>query len=116
MTLKRCAPSYEQSMSHAELRVINDRATHFQMMQYKHALLLFKTFNENTASPDWIQLNFTQIQSRRQKFFECISDANFKIGKNISSNRLSILNKKIPLSWLNKSFEAYKIDCKKLLL
>jgi hypothetical protein len=48
-------------MSYAELHSINDRAAPFQMMQYKHALLLFKIFNENTASPDWIQLNFTQI-------------------------------------------------------
>jgi hypothetical protein len=102
-------------MSYAKLHAINDRATQFQMMGYKHALLLFKIFNENTASPDWIQLNFTQIQSRRQKFFECISDSNFKIGKSIISNRLSMLNKKIPLSWLNKSFEAYKIDCKKII-
>jgi hypothetical protein len=81
MALKLCTPSYEQSMSYAELHAINDRATPFRMFQYKQALLLFfKIFN---ASPDWIQLNFTQIQSRRQKIFECISDANFKIGKNI---------------------------------
>ena len=75
----------KKSKSYAELHAINDRATPFQMMQYKQALLLFRIFNENTASPDWIQLNFTQIQSRRQRFFECISDANFKIGKNILS-------------------------------
>jgi hypothetical protein len=41
-------------MPNAELHAINDRATPFQMMQYKQALLLFKIFNENTASPDWI--------------------------------------------------------------
>jgi hypothetical protein len=90
MALKLCTPSYEKSKSYAESHAMNDRATQFQMMQYKPALLIFKIFYENTASPYWIRLNFTQIQSRRQKFFECISDANFKIGKNILSNRLRI--------------------------
>jgi hypothetical protein len=39
-----------------------------------------------------------------------------ELGKNILSNTLSILNKKIRLSWLNKSSEAYKLIVKKLLL
>ena len=36
-----------------------------------------------------------------------------QIGNNILSNRLSILNNKIKLDWLNQSLQTFKINCKK---
>ena len=39
-----------------------------------------------------------------------------KIGLNTMANRLSILNGRIPLSWLNATLSTYKIKCKKLFL
>ena len=95
---------------------MNKRATPSKITLYKHALLLFKIFNEKTPPLDWLKLNFNQVQTTRQKSFECIGDANYKIGKNILSNRLCNINKKIPLNWLNQSISTYKVHCKKLFL
>ena len=39
-----------------------------------------------------------------------------KVGLNILSNRLSVLNGLIPLSWLNVSLNTFKVNCKRLLL
>ena len=41
---------------------------------------------------------------------------NLKIGVNCLANRLCLLNKIIPLSWLNDTIETSKVKCKKLLL
>ena len=40
----------------------------------------------------------------------------FKVGLNSLANRLAYLNNEIPLEWLNKSIETFKIHCKKLYL
>ena len=45
-----------------------------------------------------------------------INTSNFKIGKNMLSNRFIILNNKITLSSLNKSYGSFKIDCKRMFL
>ena len=41
---------------------------------------------------------------------------NYKVGNNYMVNRLMILNNKIEFSWLNESFNAFKIKCKQLFL
>ena len=40
----------------------------------------------------------------------------YKVGLNVLANRLTSLNGKIPLEWLNLSHQSYKIKCKNLLL
>ena len=114
--LKLCTPSYNLSISYLDLHLMNKRAIPSKITLYKHALLLYKIFNEKTPPLDWLKLNFNQVQTTRQKSFECIGDANYKIGKNILSNRLCNINKKIPLNWLNQSISTYKVHCKKLFL
>ena len=42
--------------------------------------------------------------------------SNYKVGRNLMVNRFKILNNKIDYSWLNASFETFKIKCKSLLL
>lgn len=114
--LKICTPSFNRSMSYITLHSINQRATPSQMMLYKHAILLFKIFNNQQPPQDWMDLNFTQLISRRQVNFECHNNANFKVGINTLSNRLSALNKKIPLHWLNLTLETFKLHCKSKFL
>jgi hypothetical protein len=41
---------------------------------------------------------------------------NTSIGHNILTNKFHCLNGKIPLNWLNKSMEAFKIACKNKFL
>ena len=114
--LKICTPSYYQKMSYKVLHEINSRATPTQICHYKHSLMLFKIFNDQQPPVDWMQLNFNQAISRRQKYFECTDQSIFKVGKNILSNRLSAINRKVLLQWLNLPLETYKINCKKLFL
>ena len=114
--LKICTPSFNRSMSYITLHSINQRATPSQMMLYKHAILLFKIFNNQQPPHDWLELNFTQLTSRRQVNFECQNNANFKVGNNSLSNRLSTLNNKIPLNWLNQTITSFKLNCKNKFL
>lgn len=114
--LKICTPSFDRSMSYATLHSVNKRATPSQMMLYKHAILLYKIYNNQHPPKDWLELNFTQLLSRRQLNFECHNNANFKVGNNIVSNRLSILNTKIPLHWLNQTLITFKLNCKSKFL
>ena len=85
-------------------------------MLYKHAIELHKLFNLQQPPLDWVALNFDQSTSRRQRFFNITSSGKYKIGNNILSNRLSVLNNKIELNWLNQSLESFKITCKKNFL
>jgi hypothetical protein len=87
-----------------------------QFLNYKHAILLYNVYNSHQPPQDWLSLNFNQILTRRQNNLEVIKTMNFKVGFNMISNRLSTLNKQIPLQWLNLSLNSYKVKCKTLFL
>ena len=114
--LKLCTPNYDRTMSFETLHLLNGRANPTNLMKYKHAILLYKIYNRGEPPKDWLALNFNQVLPRRQTHFAAIKDQNFKIGNNILSNRLIILNNKIPLQWLNLSIETFKVKCKTLFL
>ena len=115
--LKLCTSYHSQSTSYVNLHEINKRATPEQFCLYKHSLLLHDLFNNQRPQIDWISINFYQNINIRNKFFETYSNSNYKIGKNNKiSERLSCLNKKIPLDWLNKEIDCYKVLCKGLFL
>ena len=82
----------------------------------KLAIQLLKLYNTTVPSLEWIELNMKQILTSRQVTFSVLKTNNKKMGLNILVNRLSVLNGKIPLSWLNSSLESFKIKCKGLLL
>ena len=42
--------------------------------------------------------------------------SNYKVGRNLMVLRFKILSNKIDYSWLNASYETFKIKCKSLLL
>ena len=81
---------------------------------FKHAIELHKLYKIQPPPLDWIALNFDQTISRRQTHFTISSSGNYKVGNNILSNRLSILNNKIELAWLNQSLSAFKIKAVKI--
>jgi hypothetical protein len=114
--LKLCTKNYNYQMSYDILHKINDRALPTQMIFYKHALSLFKTYHSQIPRFEWVALNFNQIFTSRQTMFVITSNQNYRVGNNILSNRFSILNKRIPLDWLNLSNNSYKIKCKSLFL
>ena len=75
-----------------------------------------KLYNENEHSFEWVNLNINQILTSRQTNFLIMKTNNNKVGLNILTNRLHILNGKIPLSWLNLTLSTFKVKCKQLLL
>ena len=107
--LKLCTPNFT---SFTELHSQNLRATPNQFMFYKHSLLLFNAYNNHTPNKDWLDLNFNQNFNSRDPNFRSFSRCNFKIGKNKISERLCILNSKVPLNWLNQDKTTFKLNCK----
>ena len=102
--------------SYNRLHSIANRATPEQICQYKHALLLHKIYNDKDQGRDWLALNFNQNFNNRNPKFITTDTSNFKIGKNIASNRLRTLNNKILLADLNDSMTTFKIKMKRLFL
>ena len=103
-------------MSYEQIHAINKRATPKQMMLYKHSLLLYKIWNDAIYSKDWLALNFQQSFNLRCNKVKLYETSNYKVGKNLSPNRLKVINGLIEFDWLNLSSNSYKINCKKLFL
>ena len=85
---------------------------------------LFMDFDEKLSQFNLIQLVDFETWSRmvgtvrRSSILDHISIKSniYKVGINSLANRLSVLNYKIPLSWLNMSMNTFKIKCKRLFL
>ena len=92
------------------------RATPEMFCKYKLSLLLHKLYNDSFPANEWLHLNFDQIMTTRQHNFEVSRNYNYRVGLNAMVNRLQTLNGQIPLTWLNKSFVQYKLECKKKFL
>jgi hypothetical protein len=103
-------------MSYETLHKINNRALPDQMMLYKHALMLFKLYQFRTPTIEWIELQHSQMLTTRQTQFEVCSPTLYVFGKNILTHRLTVLNRKIDLSWLNLAIDSFKVKCKSQFL
>ena len=114
--LKLCNKFYDPSISYLELHRIHKRALPHKFCLYRHSLLLYRLFNNFSPTRDWLDLNFQIVNTSRQAKFEVQNRSAYKVGNNILSNRLSILNKQITLDMLNLSLESYKLKCKALFL
>ena len=53
-----------------KLHEMSNRATPEKMLLYRHALLLYKIYNSEDHSLEWIALNFQQRLSSCQSYFE----------------------------------------------
>ena len=105
-----------ENVSFKSLHNTNKRSTPIKMSMYKLAIQLFKLYNSENTTPDWIDLNLQQNFNGRSTKFLVSNCAKYKIGSNLLVNRLSALHNTIELSWLNLSLNSYKIKCKSLLL
>ena len=108
--------SIDLGISYEKLHKINGRATPNQMMQYKHSLLLFKLYNNTNQTENWMDLNWKQSFNNWSTKVRLFDVSRIKIGKNILTNKLTILNNLIEYDWLNKSLDSYKLICKFLFL
>ena len=85
-------------------------------MKYKLSLQLYKTINNQFPTQDWIRLNINNINTTRQNKFCTHKTNRLKVGMNILSNRLGIINNVILLDWLNQSIDSFKVKTKKMFL
>ena len=114
--LKICMFYPDHMLSFVNIHKMNNRALPDSLMTYKTAIQLYKLYNSNNTSKDWIDLNFNQILTSRQTTFMILKTNKSKVGLNTIPNRMSILNGQIPLMWLNATFNTFKVKCKKLFL
>ena len=103
-------------LSYMNLHKKLNRATPEMYSDYKLAILLYKTYNEQQPESTWTCLNFSQTLMSRQIFFHTNKTNINKVGLNCLENRLNSLNDKIPLEWLNKPFIPFKLEIKKSFL
>ena len=93
-----------------------NRSTPEKILLYKHALAFYKLFWSTDLTIEFLVLNCNTILTTRQT--NCIlSKSNIqKVGLNALANRLHIINNRIPLNEMNKSFASFKVFCKKEFL
>ena len=65
---------------------------------------------------DWVDLTLQQNFNGRVENVQIIDISRMRVGKNILTNRLSVINNKIDYKWLNLSKDTFKIKCKDLFL
>ena len=115
--LKLCSKSKDMwLLSCKDLHKMAGQATPTQLANYKLALQLYKTFKLGCPTRDSVSINVNIMNTSRQTMFAVNKTNRLKVGYNQLSNRLSHLNGKINLDWLNYSFPTFKIKCKKLFL
>ena len=106
----------DNMISYKSIHKVNNRAMPEAIMQYKLATQLFKTYNNEEFTFDWILLHLNQIFTSRRTTFMALKSNNTKVGINLLANRLTILSGKIPFDWLNESLISLKVKCKRLFL
>jgi hypothetical protein len=103
-------------ISFVKLNEMEWRVTPDKLLFYKHALTLFKLFYGPYYSIELAPLNVNIVLTPRQSQFQINKMNRLKIRANALSNRLDVINGKIPLDWLNLILNSLKIKCKKLFL
>ena len=96
-------------ISFINIHVINERATPDSILLYKLSIQMFKLYNSNEHSLEWISLNLNQILTSQQINFSIMKSNDKKVGLNILTNRLLALNGKIPPEWLNSTLVSFKV-------
>ena len=114
--LKLATHYCDPMISYDNLHAITKRATPNMYCNYKLALLLHKVYNQCQPEQEWIEMNFSQTLMSRQTHFHVNKNNRLRIGLNSLCNRFHYINDKIELKLLNKSYLAYKLDCKKMFL
>ena len=114
--IKSCDKTLTIYHTHTQIHAISNRALPDQMLKYKHAISMYKLFNQCQPETEFVQLNFQLNQNQRVHHANFFSRQNYDSGKNILLNRLSHLNDKIEKSWLEQSLATFKVKCKLLFL
>ena len=103
-------------VSFDQLHILHKRAPPNEMMKYRLAIQLYKSYNEYISNDDWMDLNLQLNFNSRLLSVQINDFSKLKIGKNILMNRMGVLNNEINYSWLNLSLTTFKLKCKEIFL
>ena len=109
LALRSCLYTNSE-LSFVNLHIQCQKCTPKQIMLYKVAICLHKTFNEIDPhlKTETIRLFEQIICSRRQINFKLFRDNVYKIGMNTAANKFYHINELIGLDKLNLTFVHYK--------
>ena len=102
--------------THTEIHRMTNRAVPDQIIQYKHALMMFKLLRQCTPDNEFVHHNFQANLNQRLQYHTFLKRQNYTVGNNILLNRMCTLNNTIPKDMTNGSYTTYKLKCKELLL
>ena len=102
--------------THTEIHKMAKRALPDQMIQYKHALMMYKLFRHCTPDNEFVHLNFQANLNQRLQHHKFLKMQNYSVGNNILLNRMCSLNNTILKSMTDVSYLSYKLKCKELFL
>ena len=114
--IRSCNKTLTIFHTHTYIHSISNRALPDQMLNYKHAISMYKLFNHCQPETEFIHMNFQYNQNQQINHANFFQRQNYESGKNILLNRLSHLNDKIEKSWLEQSLNTFKVKCKELFL
>ena len=114
--IKMCVPNLTVYHTHTQIHNQAGRSTPEQMCNYRHALSMYKLFKDQSPDNEFMHLNFQLNTNERSSKISFHKMQNYEVGKNILLNRLTEINNKIEKSWLELSFDSYKVKCKQLFL
>ena len=66
-------------------------------------------YNSNDQNDDWIDLNVQQNFNGRNLKVQITDKSRIRIGKNLLTNRLTLIDKTIEYDWLNLTFDSFKV-------
>ena len=102
--------------SYMQLHKNEKRALPMDFAKYKLAIQLFKICNSNSTDENWMDMNIQQNFNARTEMFHIDDYSKLLVGRNIISNRLTVLNNQVELDWLNLSLNSFKLRVKDLFL
>ena len=114
--LKLCTPGVTAHSTHIEIRRMSERALLEKMCLYRHAIMMFKLFNNIICENEFEQMNFQLYDNDRFPKITFIKNQRFDVGKNLLLNQFCYLNNRIDKRWLDMSLETYKVKCKAMFL
>ena len=112
--LRLTRPLGTRILSFEELHKISKQSTPAQVALFKLSIELYKLYNSENASMNHTRLATQIIVGRRQNFFMCFRQNNYKIGLNSLVNKFFYLNGKIPLDLLNLNLSGFKYKMKRI--
>ena len=102
--------------THTEVHRMTNRALPDQMIQYKHALMMYRLFRKCTPDNEFMHLNFQANLNQRLQCHNFLKIQNYSVGNNILLNRMCSLNNTIDKSLMNGNYLTYKLKCKEIFL